>query len=42
MTQAIRHIACIVPAGLGVQEAGLVVFGWQWVEGRRLRRVSSP
>ena len=27
MTQAIRHIAFIVPAGLGVQEAGLVVFG---------------
>jgi putative membrane protein len=72
MTQAIRHIAFIVPAGLGVQEAGLVVFGhvvgisgemalaigmvkrmrelawgvptligWQWVEGRRLRRVPS-
>jgi putative membrane protein len=73
MTQAIRHLAFIVPAGLGVQEAGLVVVGhtvgisgemalavgmvkrirelawglptlvgWQWVEGRRLRRVSSP
>jgi putative membrane protein len=73
MTQAIRHIAFIVPAGLGVQEAGLVVFGhvvgisgemalavgmvkrvrelawgiptllsWQWAEGRRLRRASSP
>jgi putative membrane protein len=73
MTQAIRHVAFIVPAGLGVQEAGLVVFGhvvgisgemalavgmvkrirelawgvptlvgWQWVEGRRLRRASSP
>jgi putative membrane protein len=27
MTQAVRHIAFIVPAGLGVQEAGLVVFG---------------
>jgi putative membrane protein len=27
MTQAIRHIAFIVPAGLGVQEAGLIVFG---------------
>jgi len=27
MTQAIRHVAFIVPAGLGVQEAGLVVFG---------------
>jgi putative membrane protein len=73
MTQAIRHIAFIVPAGLGVQEAGLVVFGhvvgisgemalavgmvkrirelawgvptligWQWAEGRRLRRAASP
>jgi putative membrane protein len=73
MTQAIRHVAFIVPAGLGVQEAGLVVFGhivgisgemalavgmvkrfrelawgvptlvgWQWVEGRRLRRAASP
>jgi putative membrane protein len=73
MTQAIRHVAFIVPAGLGVQEAGLVVFGhvvgisgemalavgmvkrfrelawgvptlvgWQWVEGRRLRRTASP
>jgi putative membrane protein len=73
MTQAIRHVAFIVPAGLGVQEAGLVLFGdvvgisaemalavgmvkrirelawgvptlvsWQWAEGRRLRRVSSP
>lgn len=69
MTQAIRHVAFVVPAGLGVQEAGLVLFGhvvgisgelalavamvkrvrelawglptligWQWVEGRRLRR----
>jgi uncharacterized membrane protein YbhN (UPF0104 family) len=27
MTQAVRHIAFIVPAGLGVQEAGLLVFG---------------
>jgi putative membrane protein len=27
MTQAIRHVAFVVPAGLGVQEAGLVVFG---------------
>jgi putative membrane protein len=27
MTQAVRHIAFIVPAGLGVQEAGLIVFG---------------
>ncbi|MGA2396961.1 MAG: lysylphosphatidylglycerol synthase domain-containing protein [Steroidobacteraceae bacterium] len=69
MTQAIRHVAFVVPAGLGVQEAGLVLFGhivgisgemalavgmvkrirelawglptllgWQWIEGRRLRR----
>ncbi len=73
MTQAIRHVAFIVPAGLGVQEAGLVMFGhvvgissemalavgmvkrirelawgvptllgWQWVEGRRLRRAGAP
>jgi len=27
VTQAIRHVAFIVPAGLGVQEAGLVLFG---------------
>jgi putative membrane protein len=27
MTQALRHVAFIVPAGIGVQEAGLVVFG---------------
>jgi putative membrane protein len=27
MTQAIRHVAFAVPAGLGVQEAGLVLFG---------------
>lgn len=27
MTQAMRHIAFVVPAGLGVQEAGLVLFG---------------
>jgi uncharacterized membrane protein YbhN (UPF0104 family) len=27
MTQAIRHAAFVVPAGLGVQEAGLVLFG---------------
>jgi putative membrane protein len=27
MTQAVRHIAFVVPAGLGVQEAGLIVFG---------------
>jgi putative membrane protein len=73
MTQAIRHVAFVVPAGVGVQEAGLVLFGqivgisgemalavgmvkrirelawglptliaWQWVEGRRLRRASTP
>ncbi len=27
MTQAARHLAFVVPAGLGVQEAGLVLFG---------------
>ncbi len=27
MTQAVRHLAFIVPAGIGVQEAGLVIFG---------------
>jgi putative membrane protein len=27
LTQAARHLAFVVPAGLGVQEAGLVVFG---------------
>jgi putative membrane protein len=27
MTQALRHLAFFVPAGLGVQEAGLVLFG---------------
>jgi putative membrane protein len=27
MTQAIRHVAFVIPAGLGVQEAGLVLFG---------------
>lgn len=27
LTQAVRHLAFVVPAGLGVQEAGLVVFG---------------
>jgi putative membrane protein len=27
MTQAIRHLAFFVPAGIGVQEAGLVAFG---------------
>ena len=72
MTQAMRHVAFMVPAGLGVQEATLVLFGhlmgvtselalavsmakrvrevlcrvpsllsWQWMEGRRLRRVAS-
>lgn len=27
MTQALRHLAFVVPAGLGVQEAGFVLFG---------------
>jgi putative membrane protein len=27
MIQAVRHIAFVVPAGLGVQEAGLIIFG---------------
>ena len=27
MIQAVRHLAFVVPAGIGVQEAGLVVFG---------------
>ncbi|HEX4152620.1 MAG TPA: lysylphosphatidylglycerol synthase domain-containing protein [Steroidobacteraceae bacterium] len=27
MTQAVRHIAFVVPGGLGVQEAGLIIFG---------------
>ena len=27
LTQAIRHLAFVVPAGLGVQEAGLMLFG---------------
>jgi putative membrane protein len=27
VTQAVRHLAFIVPAGIGVQEAGLVLFG---------------
>jgi putative membrane protein len=27
LTQAVRHLAFIVPAGLGVQEAALVIFG---------------
>ena len=27
MTQALRHLAFVIPAGLGVQEAGFVLFG---------------
>ena len=27
LTQALRHLAFVVPAGLGVQEAGLIMFG---------------
>jgi putative membrane protein len=27
MTQALRHLAFVIPAGIGVQEAGLVLFG---------------
>jgi putative membrane protein len=27
MTQAVRHVGFFVPAGLGIQEAGLVIFG---------------
>lgn len=27
LTQAVRHIAFVIPGGLGVQEAGLVLFG---------------
>jgi putative membrane protein len=27
MSQAVRHLAFVVPAGIGVQEAGLVIFG---------------
>jgi putative membrane protein len=27
MSQAVRHLAFVVPAGIGVQEAGLVLFG---------------
>lgn len=27
MTQAMRHVAFVVPAGLGVQEAGFILFG---------------
>ncbi len=70
LSQVVRHLAFMIPAGLGVQEAGFVVFGgllglggnlalalslanrlrelafgipvivsWQFVEGRRLRRL---
>jgi len=66
----VRHIGFMIPAGLGVQEGGLIIVGhaigidsntalavamvkrmreviwglpfllsWQWIEGRRLRRV---
>jgi putative membrane protein len=27
VTQAVRHLAFVIPAGLGVQEAGLILFG---------------
>jgi putative membrane protein len=27
LTQAVRHVAFVIPAGVGVQEAGLVLFG---------------
>jgi putative membrane protein len=27
MTQAIRHLGFVIPAGLGIQEAGLILFG---------------
>ncbi len=27
LTQAVRHIAFVIPAGLGVQEAALIMFG---------------
>jgi putative membrane protein len=27
LTQAVRHVAFVIPAGLGVQEAGLILFG---------------
>lgn len=27
LTQAVRHVAFVIPAGLGVQEAGLMLFG---------------
>jgi putative membrane protein len=27
LTQAVRHLAFVIPAGLGVQEAGLILFG---------------
>ena len=26
-TQGLRHVAIVIPAGLGVQEAGLILFG---------------
>lgn len=70
LVQAVRYLAFIVPAGIGIQEAAFVLFGhvlgvgpdlalalsmikrlrevvcgvpslvsWQWLEGRRLRRV---
>jgi putative membrane protein len=28
LTQAVRHVAFMVPAGIGVQEAGLIAFGY--------------
>lgn len=28
LTQAVRHLAFVIPAGLGVQEASLVIFGY--------------
>jgi putative membrane protein len=27
LTQALRHVAFVIPAGLGIQEAGLIIFG---------------
>jgi putative membrane protein len=36
MTQAVRHFAFIVPAGIGVQEAGLILFGHALVIGPEL------
>jgi putative membrane protein len=27
LTQAVRHVAFVIPAGLGIQEAGLILFG---------------